>query len=122
MVRTNREGALVDTEKAIIKRLLREGKRNQDIQAQINFGRKHTINSARITEVKQDPNIIEATDKEFDAFKRLKRSFDPLTELNSIEDERLIRSRESMMLVISLFNNPIVKFRTEVFFVLVNIA
>ena len=52
MIYRNPEGALTDHEKSIVKALLAEGLRNQDIQALLNIGRAATVNSARITEVK----------------------------------------------------------------------
>ena len=73
------EGALTDYEKRIVKGLLSRGDRNQDIQALINLGRKATVNSARITEVKQDETIVPAPEAELDFFKRKKRCYDPQT-------------------------------------------
>ena len=49
MVARNKEGALTDEEKSIVKALLAKGWRNQDIQALVNVGRAATINSARIS-------------------------------------------------------------------------
>ena len=49
-----REGRLTAEEECIVKGLLSHGWRNQDIQALVNVGRIATINSARITEVKQN--------------------------------------------------------------------
>ena len=53
-------------------------------------GRKATVNSARITGVKQDEKIVPASDAEVEAFLRRKKAFDPTTGLNLIDDERLI--------------------------------
>lgn len=114
-------GGLTSAEKRIVKALLSEGKRNQDIQALINLGRKSTINSGRITGVKQDASQEAATTEEVAKFLRVKRTYDPITGLSS-EDERLVRSRESMLLAVSVFNSPTLKFKTEVFSVLANIA
>ena len=60
------EGALTDDEKRIVKGLLASGERNQDIQALVNLGREATINSARITEVKQDDGVAPATEEELE--------------------------------------------------------
>jgi len=85
-------------------------------------GRKATVNSARITGVKQDEKIVPASDAEVEAFLRRKKAFDPTTGLNLIDDERLIRSREAMILAVQVFNGPGVLFKTELFAVLANIA
>lgn len=116
------EGAVNDEEKKIIKGLLAIGERNQDIQALVNLGRKATINSARVTEVKQDDTIQAASDDELDFFRVRKRSFDPQTMLNLYDDERLIRAREAMLLAVQIFNSPTLRFKTEVYAVLANIA
>lgn len=113
---------LTPEEKKIVKALLEKKERNQDIQALINFGRKDTINFARITEVKQNSKQPKASDEEVRKFKIKKESFDPKTGLNPYDDERLVRSREAMMLAVQVFNNPILHFRMEVFTVLATIA
>jgi len=82
MVVRNSAGALGADEKKIVKALLQQGERNQDIQALINVGREATINSARITEVKQDDTIVPATAERVEFFKIRKRSYDPQTGLN----------------------------------------
>ena len=122
MVIRRAAGALTDTEKKIVKALLRDNERNQDIQALINIGRIATINSARITEVKQDATISEASADEVDFFKTKQKHYDPLTGLNLYDDERLIRARESMVLAVQVFNSPTLRFKTEVFAVLANVA
>lgn len=115
-------GGLVDVEKRVVKSLLAEGRRNQDIQALINLGRKATVNSARITNVKQDKNQKEASEFELAEFFAHKRGFDARTGLNAYDDERLVRAREAMLLAVGSFNNPTLKFKTEVFAVLSQIA
>lgn len=55
-------------EKRVVKGLLNRGWRNQDIQALINTGRQATINSARVTGVKQDPDQVAAGDEELAVF------------------------------------------------------
>lgn len=118
----NRDGALSGDEKKIVKALLNDGWRNQDIQALLNTGRYATVNSARITEVKQDASIIPADQEEVDYFKAKKTAYDARTGLNVFDDERLIRARESMILAVQAFNSPTLLFKTEVFAVLVNVA
>lgn len=115
-------GALTREEKRIVKALLAQRWRNQDIQALVNVGREATVNSARITEVKQNDNIRPAPDDAVEFFKVKKQAYDPKTGLNIFEDERLIRAREAMNLAVQIFNSPALNFKTEVFAVLANIA
>jgi hypothetical protein len=116
------EGALTRQEMQIVKALLGRGWRNQDIQALVTVGRNATINSARITEVKQNENLAPASNDAVDFFIIKKKSFDPKTRLNFFDDERLIRAREAMVLAVEIFNSPSLKFKTEVFSILVNVA
>ncbi|HZV06865.1 MAG TPA: DUF3644 domain-containing protein [Gemmataceae bacterium] len=118
----NKAGTLTKEEVTIVKALLSKGWRNQDIQALVNIGRAATINGARITEVKQNKVIAAASDAEMNFFIRKKRSFDPVTGLNFFDDERLIRAREAMALAVQIFNSPTLRFKTEVFSILVNVA
>jgi Protein of unknown function (DUF3644) len=121
MATRKREGALTKDEKKIVKTLLNNGRRNQDIQALINIGRAATINSARITEVKKDPKQ-QAASEEVAFFEIKKKSFDATTGLNLFDDERLIRAREAMILAVQIFNSAALNFKTEVFAVLACIA
>lgn len=105
-----------------MKALINRGRRLQDIQALVNQGRPATVNSARLTEVKQDKHITPASDDQVAFFELRKRSYDPRTGLNLFDDERLIRSREAMSLAVQIFNSPAHQFKTEVFAVLANIA
>lgn len=122
MAARNRQGALTDEEKPIVKALLAKGWRNQDIQALVNIGREATINSARITGVKQDATIAAASDDEVEFFRIKKSSFDPKTGLNLFDHERLIRAREAMVLAVQVFNSPALRFKAEVFAMLANVA
>lgn len=117
-----RPTTLTDEEKRIIKLLLNKGVRNQDIHALINYERKATINFGRISGVRQNKDINPATEDELRHFKKIKTSFDPITKLNTYDDERLIRAREAMILAVNIFNSGTYKFKTEVFSVLANIA
>lgn len=117
-----REGRLTTEEEGIVKALLSQGWRNQDIQALISTGRNATINSARITEVKQNSAISPAGDEVVKFYKLKKQSFDPRTGLNIFHDERLIRAREAMIVAVQIFNSPTLKFKTEIFAVLAHIA
>lgn len=109
-------------EKRVIKALLAKGEKNQDIHALINFGRETSVNFGRITTVKKDASIIAATDAEVEGFRKRKESFDPVTRLNLYEDERLIRSREAMILAVSIFNSSSYHFKTGIFAMMANIA
>ena len=122
MAGRNREGALTAEEKPIVKALLGQGGRNQDIQALINTGREVTINSGRITETKNDDLIAAASDDEVEFFKIKKNSYDQKTGLNLYDHERLIRAREAMILAVQVFNSPAMRFKTEVFTMLANVA
>lgn len=119
----NPAGGLTAEEKRVVKALLAKKWRNQDIQHLLNSGgRKATVNSARITAVKQTKNIEPASDVEVQDFMARKQLFDPATGLNALDDERLIRAREAMILAVQVFNGPGYKFKTELFAVLANIA
>ncbi len=122
MVVRNRDGSLTADEKPVVKALLKQGWRNQDIQALLNVGRKATVNSARITEVKQSGDIAPASDEVVKHFIAKKRAFDQRTGLNILDDERLVRAREAMIVAVQVFNSPSVIFKTEVFEILVNVA
>lgn len=122
MAARNKDGALTNAEKSIVKALLAKGERNQDIQALINIGRDVTVNSGRISETKNDSTIIAATDEEVEFFRIRQESFDQKTGLNLYDHERLIRAREAMILAVQVFNNPTTHFKTEVFTMLANVA
>lgn len=116
-------GGLTPEERRVAKALLVKGWRNQDIQALINSGgRAATVNSGRVTGVKQDKAADPASDAEVDAYIARKRSYDPVTGLNAYDDERLVRAREAMILAVQVFNGPTFVFKTELFVVLANIA
>ncbi|MCX2696701.1 DUF3644 domain-containing protein [Ochrobactrum chromiisoli] len=118
----NKPTALSLHERMIIKALLNDGVRNQDIQALVNTGRDATINSGRITGIKKDKQLPPASPAAVESYKKMKRSFDPITGLNPYKDERLIRAREAMKLAVMLYNSPGFCFKTENFAVLANIA
>lgn len=114
--------SLTVVEKKIIKYLLQHGESNQEILNLINTNRKALINPGRISEIKKDKNQELATKDEVDYFKLIKSNYDPKTGLNYYEDERLVRAREAMILAVHLFNSTSIKFKTECFVVLANIA
>ena len=113
---------LTAEEKRIIKALLDKKERNQDILTLINTNRSVPVNGGRISGIKADVLQAAANDDEVALFKLKKVSYDPKTGLNQYGDERLVRSREAMILAVQVFNSPSVKFKTEVFAVLSNIA
>ena len=119
----HKSGGLTPEERRVVKALLNKHWRNQDIQALINSGgRKTTVNSGRITGVKQDHAAEPASDAEVDAYIARKQSYDPVTGLNAYDDERLVRAREAMILAVQVFNGPGFIFKAELFVVLANIA
>lgn len=99
-------GGLNNDEKRVVKALLADGWRNQDIQALVNMGRSVTINSARITGVKQDDNVKPASADDVTFYRKRKASYDWNTGLNLYDDERLIRSREAMIFCRSSLQQP----------------
>lgn len=113
--------ALTDEEKRLVKAMLNDGERNQDIHILVNHGRNPTVNFGRISPVRNE-DIHPASADEVAKYKQMKRSFDPVTGLNPYTDEKLIRSREAMILAVSIFNNASYRFKTEVFSVLANVA
>lgn len=115
-------GGLTDHEKRIVKGLLAQGERNQDIHALVNYERHPTVNFGRISGVKSNDNIDPASSEEIEFFIRKKKSFDPITRLNYYDHERLIRAREAMILAVTIFNSNIYKFKSGVFAIMANIA
>lgn len=113
--------ALTAEEKRLVKAMLNAGERNQDIHILVNYGRRPTVNVGRISPVRND-DIQPASTDEVAKYKQMKRSFDPVTGLNPYTDEKLIRSREAMILAVSVFNNASYRFKTEVFSMLSNVA
>lgn len=114
--------SLTPLEKRVAKALLAKKWRNQDIQALINIERSATVNSGRITGLKKDQKLLPATQDEVDFFLLRKRAYDSQTGLNRYDDERLIRSREAMILAVQVFNSAGLRFKTEVFTMLANVA
>jgi Domain of unknown function (DUF3644) len=121
MAGTSKKG-LTDLEKRIVKALFAKGWRNQDIHAWINSGRQPTVNFGRISGVKTDSNQQPATEEEVAYFMLHRKAYDPQTGLNRYDDERLIRAREAMTLAVQVFNSAGLKFKTEVFTMLANVA
>lgn len=122
MAKKPSRSALTSTEKSVIKALLAQSWRNQDIQALINTGRPASINFGRISGIKADQSIAQATKQQVDAFRRKKLLFDHVTGLCPIDNERLVRAREAMILAVELFNTPRIAFKAGVFSMLANVA
>jgi hypothetical protein len=114
--------ALTTSEKSVIKALLTEGWRNQDVQALINTGRPASINFGRISAIKADNTIKPATKQQVEAFRHKKLLFNHVTGLCPIDNERLVRAREAMILAVELFNTPRIAFKAGVFSMLANVA
>lgn len=122
MVKKKRKGSLTEEEKRVAKSLLAEGWRNQDIHELLNRGRNPTINIGRISDVKRDKAQKLATEEELGLLRQKKETYDLVTGLNEVEHERLMRSREAMVMAVSIFNSPHLKFRAEQFAILSIIA
>ncbi|MBT2131310.1 DUF3644 domain-containing protein [Aliiroseovarius lamellibrachiae] len=115
-------GGLNVYEKRIVRGFLNEHWRAQDIVTEINSFRPCTVNVGRIYDVRDDPNQKAAAKKELEEYRAFKRSFDAQTGLSPFLDERLVKSREAMLLAVQVFNSPAISFRAETFSVLAVIA
>ncbi|KRA61564.1 hypothetical protein ASD79_05445 [Caulobacter sp. Root655] len=122
MARKPSKTTLTSIEKSVIKALLVEGWRNQDVQVLINTGRSASINFGRISTIKGDNTIVPASKQQVEAFRRKKLLFDHVTGLCPFDDERLVRAREAMILAVELFNTPRIAFKAGVFSMLANVA
>jgi hypothetical protein len=122
MAKGSPKSALTPLEKSVIKALLSDGWTNQDAHALINTGRSPSVNFGRISGVKADAQIVAATKQQVAAFRYKKLLFDHVTGLCPIENERLVRAREAMILAVELFNTPRVAFKAGVFSMLANVA
>lgn len=122
MAKKNKLASLSAYEKRIVKALLNKGWTNQDIQASVNLNRSAAVNFGRISDVKKDTKQTPASAEELEFYLLHKQAYDQQTGLNRYDDERLIRAREAMILAVQIFNSAALKFKTEVFTVLSNIA
>ncbi len=122
MAVSSKGASLTEQEKRIVKALLNNGWRNQDIHALVNSHRTKTVNFGRFASIKKSLSQAVASKEELDFYFLHKRAYDPQTGLNFYDDERLIRARESMILAVQIFNSAALNFKTEVFTVLANIA
>ena len=115
LVEQGKTGSLNAYEKRIAKYLLEKNWSVQDIQALVNKERLKTINSGRISPVRNDAEVVPASEMEFNDYLKFKNSFDQKTGLNSFLDERIIKSRDAMKMAVQTFNSPLVSFRAETF-------
>jgi hypothetical protein len=122
MAKNASKAALTPLEKSVIKALLNDGWRNQDIHALINTGRPASVNFGRISGIKASGEVAPATKKQVEAFRHKKLLFDHVTGLCPIDNERLVRAREAMILAVELFNTPRIAFKAGVFSMLSNVA
>lgn len=122
MAKAPSKSTLTSIEKAVIKALLNDGWRNQDVQALINTGRPASINFGRISSIKVKDSIVPAKKQQVEAFRQKKLMFDHVTGLCPLDDERLVRAREAMILAVELFNTPRIAFKAGVFSMLANVA
>jgi uncharacterized protein DUF3644 len=122
MAKKPSKSALTAPEKAVIKALLNDNWRNQDIQALVNTGRAASINFGRIAGIKASNAVVPATKEQVEAFRHKKLLFDHVTGLCPFDNERLVRAREAMILAVELFNTPRIAFKAGVFSMLANVA
>lgn len=66
--------------------------------------------------------MLPATKEQVEAFRHKKLLFDHVTGLCPIDNERLVRAREAMILAFELFNTPRIAFKIGVFLMLTNVA
>ena len=114
--------SLTTQEKRIVKALLNNGLKSQDVNAWINAGRDASVNFGRVSDVKKNPHQEAASDEEVEFFQLHRQAYDAQTGLNRYDDEKLIRAREAMILAVQIFNSAALKFKTEVFCMLANVA
>jgi hypothetical protein len=122
MAKAPSSATLTPTEKSVIKALLNDGWRGQDVQALINTGRAASVNSGRISAIKTNAAIVPATKQQVEGFRQKKLLFDHVTGLCPIDNERLVRAREAMLLAVELFNTPRIAFKAGAFSMLANVA
>ena len=113
--------SLTLAEKRIAKALALAGERNQDIHILINLGRSPSVNFGRLSGAR-DWTIDAATLDEVERFRLEKSLIDLKTGLSPFTQERLVRSREAMMLAVQVFNLPALLFKSELFAMLSNVA
>lgn len=113
--------SLTHFEKRIVKRLIIDGEKGQDVHHLVNIGRRPIVNFGRLSGAK-DWEVDAATDKEIKRFRYEKSLTDQRTGLSPFENERIYRAREAMMAAVQLFNSPTIIFKVELFPVLSQIA
>jgi len=113
--------SLTEKEKRIVKRLIADGEKNQDVHVLINIGRQPTVNFGRLAG-SADWEIEAATSEEVSRYRYEKSLVDLKTGLSPIDDERLCRAREAMIAAVHIFNSPTILFKGEIFPVLSQIA
>jgi hypothetical protein len=113
--------SLTLVEKRIVKALSLSGERNQDTHILINLGRTPSVNFGRLAGAKEW-DVEAATDEEVGRFRFEKSLVDLKTGLSPFQNERLVRSREAMMLAVQVFNLPALLFKIELFAILANVA
>ena len=91
MAKKQSKTALTPLEKSVIKALLSNGWRSQDIQVLINTGRPASINFGRISGIKADIAVVVATKQQVEAFRHKKLLFDHVTGFCPIDKERQLR-------------------------------
>ena len=114
--------SLTDQEKRVIKILFNKGYSKKEIQRFFESNRQIVIDKTQLVAIRNDKNLQATDNDELEYFQIVQRSYDPQTGLNNYCDERLIRAREAMTMAVQIFNSSTLKFKTEIFAVLANIA
>ncbi len=110
--------SLTKAEKYIVKYLINERWRNQDILSIVNIGRENTVNPARIAEVKGDSSISPAAKEDVEKYILIQKSWDLKRKLNPYLHERIYKSIEAMQTAVNIFNSHYVRFKAELFSIL----
>lgn len=111
-------------EVAIVKAMIAEGKRDQEILAYFTRPTR-TINHGRIKEIRdgtKHKQVVAATPDQLKNFLAIWPDVDPATGLHHIGDELLVKAREAMLQAVHGFNSPRAYFKSEIFIVVAVIA
>ena len=122
MPERSHNSSLTDQEKRVVKALLNKGYSKKEIQRFFGSNCQIVIDKMQLLAIRNDKNLQATDNDELEYFQIVQRSYDPQTALNNYCDERLIRAREAMMMAVQIFNSSTLKFKTEIFAVLANIA
>jgi Protein of unknown function (DUF3644) len=118
----SKAGGLSADEKRVAKGMLMKGYNVQDVVFILNQGRAAVVNQSAVHPLLKNTKIKPAASDDIEKYLRIQASYDAQTLLNPYKRPRLIRAREAMISAVQIFNSPTIKFKTETFSVLANIA